>query len=131
VRKGIWIVAATLGTRSGAGKIKLRGVMWQDNDSVLALTSITSAPPSGLTGPDREWYEAIKFSISKKTLRPFNFEVRDERTFNVVGFDATGEQAIVENMKTIGSRAARPDCKCWRPPLRSFVPIDFNILPPA
>jgi len=68
----------------GVGKTKLRGVMWQDNDNVLALTSITSAPPFGFSGPVREWYEAVKYNIPKKALKPLRFEITGERTLNVL-----------------------------------------------
>jgi dipeptidyl aminopeptidase/acylaminoacyl peptidase len=69
---------------AGVGKAKLRGVMWQDNDNVLVFTSITSAPPMGFSGSVREWYEVVKYIVSEKKLHPFNFEVKGERTFNVI-----------------------------------------------
>jgi hypothetical protein len=58
---------------AAVGKIKLRGVMWQDNDNVLAFTSITSAPPMGFSGSVREWYEVVKYTVSEKKTASAQF----------------------------------------------------------
>ncbi len=84
--RDLWIAELSGKLLGGArvGNTKLRGVMWQDDDNVLAVVSTTSPPPFGFSGSTREWYEVVKYTISKKALHKFNFEIKDERTFNVV-----------------------------------------------
>jgi dipeptidyl aminopeptidase/acylaminoacyl peptidase len=74
------------------GSTKLRRVFWQDNDRVLAVVSSTSPPPFGYSGATREWYQVVRYTISKNAIQPIDFEISGERTFNVlVGSPAVRE----------------------------------------
>jgi dipeptidyl aminopeptidase/acylaminoacyl peptidase len=73
------------------GTTKLRGIFWQDNDTVVAVVSSTSPPPFGFTGATREWYQAVRYTISTHKSHPVDFDLGDkERTFNVLA----GEPAV-------------------------------------
>lgn len=74
------------------GTTKLRRVFWQDNDRVLAVVSSTGPPPFGFSGETREWYQVVRYTISKNSLQPIEFDVGGERTFNVL----TGRPAVRE-----------------------------------
>ncbi len=74
------------------GSTKLREVFWQDDDHVLSVISSTSRPPMGFSGPRREWYQVVSFTISRKNMKPITFEVADEQTFNVL----TGSPTVRE-----------------------------------
>ncbi len=66
------------------GKAKLRSVFWQDNDRVMAIVSSTSPPPFGFTGPTREWYQVVRYTISTGKVQGVDFDIDNERTFNVL-----------------------------------------------
>lgn len=74
------------------GTTKLHQVFWQDNDRVLAVVSSTSLPPFGFSGATREWFQVVRYTISKNSIQPINFDVGGEQTFNVL----TGSPAVRE-----------------------------------
>jgi dipeptidyl aminopeptidase/acylaminoacyl peptidase len=74
------------------GDVKLRRIRWMDDDNLLITTSSTSLPPIGFTGAEREWYQLVTYNVATKKLLGVNFDIRDERTFNVV----TGTPAVRE-----------------------------------
>lgn len=66
------------------GNTKLRDVLWQDNDQVLAVLSTTSALPLGFRGPTQEWYQVIRYTISTNKMQGIDFGIPHEETFNVI-----------------------------------------------
>ena len=66
------------------GDAKLRGLRWMDDDNLLITTSSTSLPPFGFTGAQREWYQVATYNVATKKLAGVDFDIHDERTFNVV-----------------------------------------------
>ncbi len=74
------------------GNTKLRQVFWQDNDRVLAVVSTTRLPPFGFSGATREWFQVVRYTISKNSIQPIEFDVGSEQTFNVL----TGSPAVRE-----------------------------------
>ncbi len=66
------------------GDAKLRGLGWMDNDNLLITSSTTSLPPFGFSGAQREWYQLETYNTVNRKLAGLSFDVRDERTFNVV-----------------------------------------------
>ncbi len=66
------------------GDVKLRGIQWMDDDNLLITTSSTSPPPIGFSGAEREWYQLVTYNVAAKKLAGLNFDIYDERTFNVV-----------------------------------------------
>jgi dienelactone hydrolase len=66
------------------GDAKLRGIGWMDNDNLLLEVSSTSLPPLGFSGPQHEWFQLGTFNVPKQKITSMSFEVRGERTFNVV-----------------------------------------------
>jgi acetyl esterase/lipase len=66
------------------GDVKLRGIAWMDDDNLLFEVSSTSLPPFDFSGPEHEWYQLNTFNVSKQKLAGMSFEMRDERTFNVI-----------------------------------------------
>lgn len=71
------------------GDTKLRGISWMDNDNLLIEVSNTSLPPFGFMGPQHEWFQLGTFNVPKQRLRNMSFEVRGERTFNVISGSPT------------------------------------------
>jgi dipeptidyl aminopeptidase/acylaminoacyl peptidase len=74
------------------GDVKLRGLRWMNDDNLLITTSSTGPPPFGFTGAEREWYQLVTYNVATKKLAALDFDIHDERTFNVV----TGVPAVRE-----------------------------------
>jgi hypothetical protein len=94
------------------GDTKLRSVTWINNDNLLTTVSDTSLPPFGFIGGTREWYKLYAYTVSKKKFRPLSFNVRSERTFNIVLGATTlrevgGESVLYAPGSAIGRAAAR------------------------
>jgi dipeptidyl aminopeptidase/acylaminoacyl peptidase len=66
------------------GSSKLRQVLWQDDDRVLAVVSSTSPPPPGFRGPSQEWRQVARYTISRNSIQSIKFDARGEETFNVL-----------------------------------------------
>jgi dipeptidyl aminopeptidase/acylaminoacyl peptidase len=66
------------------GDTKLRSVDWLDADNLLITVSQTSAPPLGFTGETQEWFQLASYNVPKQKLMGVDFQVPDERVFNVV-----------------------------------------------
>jgi dipeptidyl aminopeptidase/acylaminoacyl peptidase len=74
------------------GDVKLRGIQWMDDDNLLITTSSTSLPPMGFSGEQSEWFQLVTYNVATKKMTGLDFDVRDERTLNVV----TGTPAVRE-----------------------------------
>ncbi len=62
---------------------KLRGIEWVDDEHLIVEVSMTAAP-IGLSGGKREWYLGQSINIKTHKVVPFNFEVKDKETMNVL-----------------------------------------------
>jgi len=74
---------ATLGGLN-FGDIKLRAVIWLDEDHLATLISRTSLPPFGFFGPLSEWYLLATYDIDAKRVRPVELTAPDTRTLNAL-----------------------------------------------
>jgi dipeptidyl aminopeptidase/acylaminoacyl peptidase len=66
------------------GDTKLRGIGWMDDNNLMITISSTGLPPLGFNGPQQEWYQLVTYDVAKGKLAGVAFDVRDERTFNVL-----------------------------------------------
>ncbi len=73
----------TLGAAK-VGNVKLRNLLWIDNDNLLITVSDTSAPPFGYVGPITEWYHPVTLDLKGGRPRAIDLSVSGERVFNVL-----------------------------------------------
>jgi acetyl esterase/lipase len=66
------------------GDTKLRDIEWMDNDNLFFELSSTGGPPLGFEGSRNEWRQLVTFNVPKQKLVGMSFEVKGERTFNVI-----------------------------------------------
>ncbi len=63
-------------------KSKARNLFWAGSDHLLAMVSTTQAPPKGMTGRTREWYQLQDLDLAAKSSRLLLDHVKN--TMNVV-----------------------------------------------
>ena len=73
----------TLGAAK-VGNIKLRSLIWIDNDNLLITVSNTSGPPPGYTGSVTEWFHPVILDLKGGKTRALDLSVPGERVFNVL-----------------------------------------------
>jgi acetyl esterase/lipase len=66
------------------GNIKLRNLLWIDNDNLLITVSNTGGPPMGYVGSIREWYHPVTLELKGGKTHPLDLSVSGERVFNVL-----------------------------------------------
>jgi cephalosporin-C deacetylase-like acetyl esterase len=66
------------------GDVKLRSLVWIDNDNLLITVSNTSALPIGYVGPITEWFRPITLELKGGRTHPLDLSVSGERVFNVL-----------------------------------------------
>jgi len=67
--------------------VKLRDLLWADEDHLLVTTSSTSLPPFGFYGPRREWWQLVDVSVSRKKVTGIRLLVPGEETLSVIVSD--------------------------------------------
>jgi dipeptidyl aminopeptidase/acylaminoacyl peptidase len=81
----LYVVDTSTGKELGGARVgdtKLRDVLWMDNDHLLAEVTSTSLPPAGFIGLRSEWRDLISYDVSKNTLMPISFRVKEVKAFN-------------------------------------------------
>jgi dipeptidyl aminopeptidase/acylaminoacyl peptidase len=66
------------------GNVKLRDVLWLDEDNLLLTSSSTQPPPFGFSGPNQEWSVVVTYNVPSHKLLGINFQIPGQGTFNVV-----------------------------------------------
>ena len=66
------------------GDLKLRSLLWMDDDHLLITMSTALKAPVGFTGPLNEWFLPQTYEISKNKLTPMQFSTTGARISNII-----------------------------------------------